>query len=168
MNDLESILRRLIREEIRTAFEEVLPKTLGQHEVKPLDPADGMLLSSRDAAKRLSISERTLFTLTKSGQLPCVRIGTSKRYSIETLKNWIHTSESEAAPPPRQDTSSPEPQKPDRQKTVMRGGAKRKARSKLQGQTISSTIVEPRTCVDSPPWNRRLGLSFLRDLVFSW
>jgi excisionase family DNA binding protein len=89
MNDLETIVRKLIREEIHAALEEMLPRLQRLNSTKPSEPEDGMLLSTREAAKRLAISERTLFALTQSGQLPCVRVGTAKRYSVETLRQWI-------------------------------------------------------------------------------
>ena len=87
MNDLESVIRRVIREEIHAVLEELLPRFLSQPSKEPKEPEEELLLSTREAAKRLSISERTLFALTKSGQLPCVRLGMAKRYSVESIKN---------------------------------------------------------------------------------
>jgi excisionase family DNA binding protein len=98
MNDLETIVRRLIREEIRSALEELIPHSQDKNSTRASEPEDGLLLSTRDAAKRLAISERTLFTLTQSGQLPCVRVGIRKRYSVETLRNWIQRSEAQPSP----------------------------------------------------------------------
>ena len=40
-----------------------------------LPPPPQLLLDPRRAAQALSVSPRTLWTLTKSGQLPCVRVG---------------------------------------------------------------------------------------------
>jgi excisionase family DNA binding protein len=51
-----------------------------------------LLLNSRQAAKALGISERTLATYTKSGLLPVVRIGRSVRYSPDDLREWIRKS----------------------------------------------------------------------------
>jgi len=48
-----------------------------------------LLLTPRQAARALGISERTLATYTKSGLLPVVRIGCSVRYSVEGLREWI-------------------------------------------------------------------------------
>ena len=48
-----------------------------------------ILLSSREAAKRLSISERTLWTLTDRGEIRCIRMGTAKRYPIIELERFI-------------------------------------------------------------------------------
>ncbi len=52
---------------------------------------DSVLLNSPETAKMLSISERSLWTLMKSGSLPHVRIGRSVRYDREDLKTWIET-----------------------------------------------------------------------------
>jgi excisionase family DNA binding protein len=52
-----------------------------------------LLLKPREAAKRLGISERTLWTITKAKQIPSVRIGRSVRYSIEGLRAWVSARE---------------------------------------------------------------------------
>lgn len=48
-----------------------------------------LLLTGREAAKALSICERTLYTLTKSGEIPAVRIGRCVRYSVAELQEWV-------------------------------------------------------------------------------
>jgi len=49
-----------------------------------------MLLTARQAAKVLSISERTLWGLTKAGDIPAVRFGgRNVRYSPDDLRAWI-------------------------------------------------------------------------------
>lgn len=48
-----------------------------------------LLLTAREAAKALAVSERTLFNLTKAGRLPAVRIGTSVRYRPADLQSFI-------------------------------------------------------------------------------
>ena len=47
------------------------------------------LLTVREAAGLLRISERTLFTLTKDGQIPSVRVGRGVRYDPGDLASWI-------------------------------------------------------------------------------
>ena len=54
-----------------------------------------MLLTARQAARLLAISERTLFTITKAGELPAVRIGRSVRYSVDALREYIRRSSEE-------------------------------------------------------------------------
>ncbi len=66
-----------------------------------MDTPNKLLLSSREAALRLSISERTLWTLTKSGQIACVRIGSAKRYSVRELEDFIaRRNQTESYPAP--------------------------------------------------------------------
>ncbi len=52
------------------------------------------LLTPRETAKRLAVSERHLHTLTRSGHLPCVRVGTCVRYNLETIQKWVREAES--------------------------------------------------------------------------
>jgi excisionase family DNA binding protein len=49
------------------------------------------LLTPREAARVLAVSERTLWGLTRSGQIPCVRIGRSVRYDPADLRRWIES-----------------------------------------------------------------------------
>jgi hypothetical protein len=56
----------------------------GKESVKPL------LVSHREAAKMLSISDRTLWGLTAPrGPIPCVRFGRLVRYSVDDLNAAI-------------------------------------------------------------------------------
>ena len=48
-----------------------------------------LLLSACDAARALSISERTLYSRTKDGTLPCVRLGGRVLYDPRALAAWI-------------------------------------------------------------------------------
>ena len=48
-----------------------------------------LLISPRDAAQALGISERTLWTITQRGDLPHLKIGRLVRYSITDVQNWI-------------------------------------------------------------------------------
>ena len=49
-----------------------------------------LLLSTREAARALSIFEKTLYNHTQPrGDLPCVRIGAAVRYAITDLEHWI-------------------------------------------------------------------------------
>jgi excisionase family DNA binding protein len=47
-----------------------------------------ILVDSREAARRLSISPRTLWSLTKSGEIPSLKIGKSVRYRVSDLETW--------------------------------------------------------------------------------
>lgn len=49
-----------------------------------------LLLSSRDAAKTLAVSERTLFSLVKEGRVKSVRVGQRcVRYDVRDLEAFI-------------------------------------------------------------------------------
>ena len=48
-----------------------------------------ILLSTRQAARLLGICERTLFSLTKKGEIPTVRIGRRVLYDPRDLRAWI-------------------------------------------------------------------------------
>lgn len=57
-------------------------------------PPGKLLLSTRDAAAFLSVSGRTLWTLTAPrGPIPSVRLGRSVRYSVESLQAWARSAE---------------------------------------------------------------------------
>lgn len=47
------------------------------------------LLTAREAADVLRISERTLWTLKETGEIPFVRVGRSVRYDQTDLAEWI-------------------------------------------------------------------------------
>jgi excisionase family DNA binding protein len=48
-----------------------------------------LLLTPKEAASALAISERTLWELTKRSVIPCVRIGRAVRYDLVDLQSWI-------------------------------------------------------------------------------
>jgi excisionase family DNA binding protein len=61
-----------------------------QQDERAIEP---MLLTARQAAKVLSISERTLFSLTKSGSITAVRFGgRNVRYDPADLRAWIDSA----------------------------------------------------------------------------
>lgn len=49
-----------------------------------------LLLKSPQAARVLSIGERTLWELTDSGEIPAVYIGKAKRYRLSDLLEWVN------------------------------------------------------------------------------
>jgi len=61
-------------------------------------PSEKLLLSAREAAETLGISERTLWGLTfPRGDLRSVRVGSrGLRYSVKTLERWIEKREAAA------------------------------------------------------------------------
>jgi hypothetical protein len=57
-----------------------------------------LLLTARDAARALSISEKTLWSLTEPrGPIPMIRVGErSIRYSVVALEKWIAEAQTSA------------------------------------------------------------------------
>ncbi len=54
------------------------------------EPAiDPLLLTPRQAARALNISERTLWQRTKDGVIPSIKVGHLVRYCPDDLRNWI-------------------------------------------------------------------------------
>jgi excisionase family DNA binding protein len=53
------------------------------------DRTDKLALRPREAAAMLGISGRTLWTWTKAGLLPYVKIGRTLRYPADDLRRWI-------------------------------------------------------------------------------
>lgn len=48
-----------------------------------------LLLTPREAAEALSVCEKTLFNLTRRGELPAVKIGRAVRYAVDDLQAFI-------------------------------------------------------------------------------
>ncbi len=55
--------------------------------------APKLLLSPREAARALGISERTLWTITQSREVPSLRIGRLVKYRPEALAAWLAEKE---------------------------------------------------------------------------
>ena len=52
----------------------------------------------REAAAALSISERKLWSLTASGEIPRVRLGRCVRYRVESLREYLEAQEKGGQP----------------------------------------------------------------------
>jgi len=54
-------------------------------------PGDqGLLIDSKVAARLLKVSQRTLWRMHKTGEMPPpIRIGRAVRWSVEVLKKWV-------------------------------------------------------------------------------
>ena len=57
------------------------------HNSNPVPTA--LLLTPRQAAEALAISQRKLWSMTAGGEIPAIRIGRSVRYSVDGLRSWI-------------------------------------------------------------------------------
>lgn len=137
-NDFESAFRQLLK----TIVQEVAVDLLKDRQIPDRHHSpqttltdDVFLLNSREAAKRLAISEGHLSRLTRSGILPCVRVGQCVRYNVETIQKWIRNSESTEPPDAKSDsvikshvasaTVSKARPKPSPKLTAKRGSAKK-------------------------------------------
>ncbi len=104
-SDFESALRSLLKSVIREVIDEALSERVSAGGQPPGRSDDPFLLSSREAAERLAISQGQLYRMTKAGLLPCVRVGRLVRYSAETIQQWIRNTESgEVVVPPARRT----------------------------------------------------------------
>ena len=56
-----------------------------------------MLLKPDEVAKTLSICPRTLWTLTRQGKIPCVRINRSVRYDPRDIAEFINNQKKQAS-----------------------------------------------------------------------
>jgi excisionase family DNA binding protein len=57
------------------------------------DVSETLLVDSREAARMLGVSPRTLWTLTSEGRIRPVRIGRLVRYSHDTLRQFCADAE---------------------------------------------------------------------------
>lgn len=72
-------------------------------------PLAKLLLTRREAAAVLSMSERTLQTLTNNGTIPCIRLSPQLiRYAPESLERWIRAQERNTSEAPMDLARSPE------------------------------------------------------------
>lgn len=56
-----------------------------------------LLIKPIEAARLLTVSERTLWSLTKRGDLRCIRIGRAVRYDPADLRAWISQQKASGA-----------------------------------------------------------------------
>lgn len=64
--------------------------------IEQADTIGRLLLKPREAAEALAISQRTLWTLTKCGEIRCIRCGRAVRYDPIDLRAWIETKKGAA------------------------------------------------------------------------
>lgn len=81
----------------RLALRRPQPERQVMATISPESPAEKLLLSPREAAHALGLSERTLWGLSSPrGPIPAVRVGRAVRYSYAALQAWV-----EAQQPPQ-------------------------------------------------------------------
>jgi excisionase family DNA binding protein len=62
------------------------------------EPQTPLLLSIKQAAQALSLSERTVWTLVQTRELPHVRVGRRLLFSRMALESWIDRQQSGGNP----------------------------------------------------------------------
>ncbi len=125
--ELSDLIRTIVRE---TVAELVSTGTITT--TKPPLAETAQLLTAKETAKRLSISERHLYTLTRSGELPCIHIGKAVRYSLVTIQHWIDQSESREMSPSTK-TTSKQMEKPNHgEKAKLASGVSTKAKPRTE------------------------------------
>lgn len=160
-SDFETALKQLVKDSVREVVAEFKDevRALIRHQVPSAMPAeDRFLLTPRETAKRLAISERHLFELTRTGQLPCVRVGRNVRYSVETIQKWVRDTEStdqpsttEKAERTKRPTKAAASESPRRKPKVSEGS---KARRPLE-VTAPATERQPATARQPAPKGKR-------------
>jgi excisionase family DNA binding protein len=58
--------------------------------------SERLLLRPAEAAEVLGIGRATLYALVLDGSIPSVRIGRSRRISVEALRRWVEAREAAA------------------------------------------------------------------------
>lgn len=66
-----------------------MPLMINEKQMGSATVISPILVNCREAARMLSISERTLWGLTASHEIPSLRIGRSVRYRVADLHNWV-------------------------------------------------------------------------------
>jgi excisionase family DNA binding protein len=75
----------------------VTPRPVGPRpsDLAPARPAEPLLLSKSETARRLGVSPRTVFALGKSGQLRPVKIGRRALFDVEDIRLFIERAKAE-------------------------------------------------------------------------
>lgn len=74
---------------VRNHAQQIEPIDTSTTESIALAPIARLLLTPKEAAASLGISQRLLWSKTKIGEIPCLRIGKAVRYSPTALQAWI-------------------------------------------------------------------------------
>jgi hypothetical protein len=62
----------------------------------PASPADPLVVTEREAARRLGISPRTMWTMRNAGQVPFIKIRGAVRYAVTDLIELIERNRQSA------------------------------------------------------------------------
>ncbi len=152
-SDFETALKELVKNAVREVAAELRDEVGASipHQVPRATPSeDRLLLTPRETAKRLAISERHLFELTRTGQLPCVRVGRNVRCSVETIQKWVRDTESTDQPSPTE--------KAERSKRSTKAAASESPRRKpkvSEGSNVRRPLVVTAPATERQPATAR-------------
>ena len=80
-------LAHTIQNDTYSGTDSPCPRGPGGKNVSPRD--EPLAYRPKEAARKLSISERSLWTLTKAGEIPHFRVGRAVLYPTAGLHDWI-------------------------------------------------------------------------------
>lgn len=55
------------------------------------NPVEPLLLTAKQAAEYLALSESSHYRATRAGDLPCVNLGRLVRYNLAEIRAWIQS-----------------------------------------------------------------------------
>jgi len=67
----------------------------------PSSPADNAIMTIGEVAVYLKVTERTIYRLAGSKQIPAFKVGGSWRFSKDDIDRWIQEQSSSAVPKSR-------------------------------------------------------------------
>ena len=71
-------------------------ETWTDNEAGVIRPPEKLLLTLREAADMLSVCERTLWGMTKKGEVPVIRLGRAVRYAVDDLRAFVDRQREQA------------------------------------------------------------------------
>lgn len=89
----------LSQDDLRPLITEIVSEAVRQISLERSKPAEPMLLTIKQAAKLLNLSESSVYLETKAGRLKPVRVGTAVRYAPSDLQAWIDAERARTSPP---------------------------------------------------------------------
>ncbi len=92
-----------------------------------------LAINPDQASRSLSISPRSLWTLTKAGKIPSIRLGRSVRYSVDQLREWLREQSNENSSE-ESDAESNEPRENENGQPAANGVAKCKTQVRSREQ----------------------------------
>ncbi|QDT95285.1 helix-turn-helix domain-containing protein [Gimesia aquarii] len=144
-SDLESAFRVLLKLVVQEVVDELQSRRQFINHMNSEQGSgsdDRLLLRAKEVAERLAISERHLHKMTTEGAIPCVRIGQSVRYRVETVKDWLREAESTETPQTKQQVSKKKKSIITKQPKITRKAKQKKVVEQKAAMPTQSETVE--------------------------